>query len=108
MGNAQSVSTQQTQSGIKDAYTQYWIDHLIDRARNMQKSNPGKSKTDIQNELWSWVQEHKSDLYNPFLTLNGKHLIGILLYLKTLSQKLFRKDLILLLTLQWKFSTLFF
>ena len=74
MGNAQNVSSQQTQNGIKDAYTQYWIDHLIDRARNTQRTHPNRTKDDIQKELLSWVQEHKNDIYNPFLTLKGKHL----------------------------------
>ena len=73
MGNAQAVSTQQTKSGIKDAYTQYWIDDLIERARTLQKAHPQKTKTDIQTELLVWVQEHKGDIYNPFLTLDGKH-----------------------------------
>ncbi len=72
MGNAQNVSSQQTQNGVKDAYTQYWIDQLIDRARNTQKAHPNRTKDDIQKELLSWVQEHKSDIYNPFLTLKGK------------------------------------
>ncbi|KJA16967.1 hypothetical protein HYPSUDRAFT_112369, partial [Hypholoma sublateritium FD-334 SS-4] len=71
LGNAQNVSNQQTKNGIKDAYTQYWIEHLIDRARTTQKAHPERSKDDIQNELLLWVQEHKNDIYNPFLTLKG-------------------------------------
>ena len=73
MGNAQNVSNQQTKNGIKDAYTQFWIDYLINRARTMQKAHPERTKDDIQNELLLWMQEHKNDIYNPFLTLNGKH-----------------------------------
>ena len=30
LGVAQNVQNQQTKTGIKDAYTQYWIDYLID------------------------------------------------------------------------------
>ncbi|KJA24844.1 hypothetical protein HYPSUDRAFT_135587 [Hypholoma sublateritium FD-334 SS-4] len=71
LGNAQAVSHQQTKHGVKDGYTQYWIDHLIERARTLQKAHPKRTKTDIQNELLIWVQEHKNDIYNPFLTLDG-------------------------------------
>ncbi|KJA24001.1 hypothetical protein HYPSUDRAFT_1078326 [Hypholoma sublateritium FD-334 SS-4] len=71
LGNAQNVSNQQTKNGIKDAYTQYWIDYLIDRARATQKAHPERTKDDIQNELLLWVQENKTDIYNPFLTLKG-------------------------------------
>ena len=28
---------------------------------------------DIQSELLAWVQEHKSEIYNPFLKLDGEH-----------------------------------
>lgn len=74
LGNAQNVHNQQTKNGVKDAYTQYWIDSLIARARTLQKAHPERTKVDIQNELLTWVQENKNDIYNPFLTLDGEHL----------------------------------
>ena len=75
LGVAQTVQTQQTQTGIKDSYTQFWIDSLIQRARNMHKDNPVRTTADIQTELLNWVNDNKSDIYNPFLTLDGKHLV---------------------------------
>ena len=73
LGIAQNVQNQQTKTGIKDAYTQYWIDYLIDRARTLRKEYPARTTADIQSELLSWVQEHNSDIYNPFLKLDGEH-----------------------------------
>lgn len=72
LGIAQNVHNQQTKCGIKDAYTQYWIDDLIGRARTMRKDHPERAITDIQTELLVWVHAHESDIYNPFLTLSGE------------------------------------
>ena len=71
LGVAQSVQTQQTNSGVKDAYTQHWIDFLIGRARTLKKEHPERTVADIEKELLNWVEEHKADIYNPFLTLEG-------------------------------------
>ena len=75
LGVSQTVQTQQTQTGIKDGYTQFWIDSLIQRARAMRKDNPTQTTTHIQNELINWINNNKDDIYNPFLTLDGKHLV---------------------------------
>lgn len=72
LGIAQNVQNQQTKNGVKDAYTQFWIDDLIARARILRKSHPERTPLDIQAELLTWVHEHKSDIYNPFLTLDGE------------------------------------
>ncbi|KJA14960.1 hypothetical protein HYPSUDRAFT_149732 [Hypholoma sublateritium FD-334 SS-4] len=71
LGIAQNVQNHQTDTGTKDAYTQFWIDHLIARARLLRKKHPERTATDIQAELLAWVHENKSDIYNPFLTLDG-------------------------------------
>lgn len=76
LGIAQTVQSHQTMTGVKDAYTQYWIDSLIQRARKMHKEHPGRSPADIQRELLAWVQENKSEIYNPFLKLDGEHSFG--------------------------------
>lgn len=72
LGIAQNVQNQQTKNGVKDAYTQFWIDDLIARARILRKNHPERTPLDIQAELLTWVHEHKSEIYNPFLTLDGE------------------------------------
>jgi hypothetical protein len=72
LGVAQHVQDRQTKNGIKDSYTQYWIDYLMARARTLRKDHPERTAGDIQEELLTWVQEHKDDIYNPFLTLDGE------------------------------------
>ena len=77
LGVAQNVQIEQTKTGIKDAYTQYWIDDLIDRARKLRKDCPERTVTEIQNELLIWVYEHEKDIYNPFLTLDGEFYVAL-------------------------------
>ncbi len=72
VGVAHNVQIEQTKTGIKDAYTQHWIDDLIDRARKLRKDYPERTTSEIQKELLAWVHEHEGDIYNPFLTLDGE------------------------------------
>ncbi|KAF8905268.1 hypothetical protein CPB84DRAFT_1845065 [Gymnopilus junonius] len=71
LGVAQNVHAEQTKNGIKDAYIQPWIDDLIDHARNMCKDHSEWSTGDIQAELLKWVKEHRDEIMNPFLSLDG-------------------------------------
>ncbi|PPQ93847.1 hypothetical protein CVT25_013556 [Psilocybe cyanescens] len=71
LGVAISVQNQQTKNGVKDGYTQFWIDDLIARARTLRKNHPERESTNIQAELLAWIHERESDVYNPFLTLDG-------------------------------------
>jgi len=71
LGVAQSVKTLQTETGVKDSFTQSWLEELIDRSRKLQKEFPNRSPTDIQHELMEWVDTNKSLIYNPFLTAKG-------------------------------------
>jgi len=66
LGVASTVEKLQTDTGVKDAFTQYWIDNLIGRARNLKKAHPQRKPVEIQEELMVWVNEN-----NPFLTLEG-------------------------------------
>ncbi len=87
-GIAQNVQNLQTKTGVKDGYTQYWIDCLIERARSLRKAQPGRSVDDIQAELLTWVEEHKNEIYNPFLKLDGEQYpIKLLHYLILLSNR---------------------
>jgi hypothetical protein len=70
-GVAERVKEKQTATGIKDAYTQYWIDELINRARKIKMDEPNRTIESIQQELLQWVATHKDEVYNGFLTLEG-------------------------------------
>ena len=72
LGVAQSVIDQQTDSGVKDAYTQFWINQLIDQAREMKSKEPFRSMESIATELHAWVFANEDKIYNPFLSHPGK------------------------------------
>jgi hypothetical protein len=76
LGIAQSVKDQQSASGVKDVYTQYWIDSLIERARAMHKAHPTRSISDIQTELMLWVEANKEAIYNSFLKMDATLVIA--------------------------------
>ncbi|PPR08199.1 hypothetical protein CVT24_001412 [Panaeolus cyanescens] len=71
LGVAAKVKEKQTEHGIKDAFSQSSIDHLIVRARLLKKENPQRSLQEIQAELMEWVSAHQTEIINPFLTLKG-------------------------------------
>ncbi|KAF9044483.1 hypothetical protein BJ165DRAFT_1347605, partial [Panaeolus papilionaceus] len=71
LGVAATVKKLQAATGVKDAYTQYWIEDLISCTRELKKSCPEWNSNDIQNHLREWVDTNKSIIYNPFLTLDG-------------------------------------
>ncbi|PPQ75136.1 hypothetical protein CVT24_010098, partial [Panaeolus cyanescens] len=70
-GVAATVEKLQATTGVKDAYTQHWVDNLIARARDLKKANPQWTSTDVQNHLKSWVDDNEAIIFNPFLTLEG-------------------------------------
>ena len=71
-GVAKTVSDSQTDTGVKDAYTQFWINQLIDRAREMKTKEPLRSTETIAKELRKWVLDNKDKIYNPFLSHPGR------------------------------------
>ncbi|KAI9064035.1 hypothetical protein FKP32DRAFT_1714529 [Trametes sanguinea] len=71
LGVEKAVRNRQTETGIKDAHSQPWIDDLIRRARRMKKDFPSRTDREIQAELMSWVDANAGHIYNPFLTLQG-------------------------------------
>jgi hypothetical protein len=52
--------------GIKDAYTQHWIEHLIEHARKIQKDQPDRDKISIQTELFGWAEQNQDNIYSGF------------------------------------------
>ncbi|KAF7367987.1 hypothetical protein MSAN_00864400 [Mycena sanguinolenta] len=70
-GVAKHVTDSQTATGVKDIYTQFWIDQLISRFRNARKEQPNRSKQEIQEELIQWAIDNREKIYSPFLTMKG-------------------------------------
>ncbi|KAI0741214.1 hypothetical protein C8Q76DRAFT_609125, partial [Earliella scabrosa] len=68
-GVEKRVKDRQTLTGVKDAYTQYWIEDLIKRARCAKVEQPERTQASIQEELVQWAEEHSAEIYNSFLTL---------------------------------------
>jgi len=71
LGVAQAVKDMQTETGVKDAFTQHWIDDLIECARKLWQAEPQRPAVDIQAELFDWVIANEDMIYNPFLKLKG-------------------------------------
>ncbi|KAI9068297.1 hypothetical protein FKP32DRAFT_1562016, partial [Trametes sanguinea] len=71
LGVEKHVRTLQTETGVKDPYTEYAISELIRRVREEKQRNPGRSSQEIQAELLSWVDANTEAVYNPFLTMPG-------------------------------------
>ncbi|KAF8140706.1 hypothetical protein K438DRAFT_1531072, partial [Mycena galopus ATCC 62051] len=70
-GVAKRVQELQTQTGVKDVYTQYWIDIILARAAQMRREDADISDADIKNELIEWTRDNGEKLFSPFLTLKG-------------------------------------
>ncbi|KAJ7702913.1 hypothetical protein B0H14DRAFT_3647966 [Mycena olivaceomarginata] len=70
-GVSKRVQELQTQTGVKDVYTQYWIQQILARAADMRQQDPHASEADIKTELIQWTRDNEEKLYSPFLTLKG-------------------------------------
>lgn len=70
-GVLKPIQTSQTQTGIKDAYTQHSIDHLLARFKEIKTSEPQRSKRDIEAELIQWTVDNRDKIYSAFLTTDG-------------------------------------
>ncbi|KAJ7773784.1 hypothetical protein B0H14DRAFT_2538938 [Mycena olivaceomarginata] len=68
-GVSKPVKASQTDTGVKDTYTQFWIDGLITRFQQMKKDEPDRSIEEIQEELIQWTVDNRDKLYSPFLTM---------------------------------------
>lgn len=72
-GVEKHVKTRQTATGVKDAFTQRWIDDLIKRARAARATDPTRTAEEVRDELMTWVQANHEQLFNPCLTTRGKY-----------------------------------
>ncbi|THU78513.1 hypothetical protein K435DRAFT_876542 [Dendrothele bispora CBS 962.96] len=70
-GVAARVEELQTQTGTKDKVTEYWIQILLKRARDLSDTNPGKTEDELVNELTEWLEAQPGDKMNPLLDIAG-------------------------------------
>ncbi|THU86694.1 hypothetical protein K435DRAFT_868003 [Dendrothele bispora CBS 962.96] len=68
-GRRCKVGELQTNTGVKDTLTQYWIKDLLTRFVFHRKE--GKTKKQAENILLKWVSENRDKIYSPFLTCKG-------------------------------------
>lgn len=61
----------QRDSGIKDAYTQHWINHILAQFKEKKEQTPNRSNADIKKELIQWTLDNEDKIYSGFLTLQG-------------------------------------
>lgn len=66
-----AVEARQTKTGVKDAYTNHWINDLLQRSQELKKGDPNLDSADIVKELMDWVKANESTIYNPFLSMKG-------------------------------------
>ncbi|EKM74296.1 hypothetical protein AGABI1DRAFT_103438 [Agaricus bisporus var. burnettii JB137-S8] len=67
LGKAQRVKEMQSASGVKDSFTQHWIDYFLSHSRSFHKENPTVAPERIQAILQGWVSGNSSLVYNPYL-----------------------------------------
>ncbi|KAJ7663620.1 hypothetical protein B0H17DRAFT_1162844 [Mycena rosella] len=60
-----------TETGVKDMYTQFWIEQLISRFKEMKRDEPNCPVEEIRAELVQWSVENRDKIYGPFLTMKG-------------------------------------
>ncbi|KAJ7032262.1 hypothetical protein C8F04DRAFT_1211182 [Mycena alexandri] len=70
-GVVKPVKDLQTATGVKDTYTQFWIDGLISRFKEMRKDEPNRSADEIRDELVQWTVDNRDSIYSGFLTMKG-------------------------------------
>lgn len=72
-GVLKPVRESQTDTGVKDAYTQYWIAYLIDCFAQLKKLyGDQKTDEDVEAELIEWTLVNKDKIYSAFLMTTGK------------------------------------
>lgn len=75
LGKAQRVKEMQSASGVKDSFTQHWIDYFLSHSRSFHKENPTVAPERIQAILQGWVSGNSGLVYNPYLQAVGKSLL---------------------------------
>ncbi|KAJ7333330.1 hypothetical protein DFH08DRAFT_785684 [Mycena albidolilacea] len=68
-GNEAELKRTYTANGIKDKYTEYWINDILDQFK--KEVDRGASKATVSAALKQWVKDHNDDIYSPFLTTDS-------------------------------------
>ncbi|KAJ7574826.1 hypothetical protein C8J56DRAFT_1007846 [Mycena floridula] len=70
-GIAAPIKEAQTDTGVKDAFTQYWIKHILKWFKTLSEANNNQTESDITAELLKWVDENYEKIFSLFLTLKS-------------------------------------
>ncbi|KAJ7860941.1 hypothetical protein B0H14DRAFT_3084779 [Mycena olivaceomarginata] len=70
-GVIKHVKDLQTETGVKDVYTQFYIDGLISRFKSIRKDEPNRTVEDIEAELIQWTIDNGDKIYSPFFAMKG-------------------------------------
>jgi len=68
-GVKSGVAKEQAATGIKDAYTQFWVERLLARAKELKTQH--KTPNEIHDELLQWVDEKMDTIRNEIFTMKG-------------------------------------
>ncbi|KAF7300738.1 hypothetical protein MKEN_01298600 [Mycena kentingensis (nom. inval.)] len=73
------IDAAQTGTGVKDPHAQFWIDKLLSdfktKTEALRNTSPRRPvceiKEEVTLELEGWVEDHYSDIINPFFLVKG-------------------------------------
>ncbi|KAK6997334.1 hypothetical protein R3P38DRAFT_2563581 [Favolaschia claudopus] len=68
-GNESELKKNYTATGVKDKYTEHWVNDILSQFKKAVES--GKDKDVVTAELKQWVKDHSDDIYSAFLTTDG-------------------------------------
>ncbi|KAJ7165453.1 hypothetical protein C8R43DRAFT_878421 [Mycena crocata] len=68
-GNEAELKKSYTATGIKDKYTEYWINDILSQFKKAM--GRGEDKQAVTEALKMWVKDHSDDIYSAFLTTDG-------------------------------------
>ncbi|KAF8206039.1 hypothetical protein K438DRAFT_2092296 [Mycena galopus ATCC 62051] len=71
-GVAAPIKDTQTTTGIKDPYTQFWINDTLSCFKSLVRATPCLSPAEIQQELLDWVKKNRDKMKNPFYATYNK------------------------------------
>ncbi|KAF8214161.1 hypothetical protein K438DRAFT_2009234 [Mycena galopus ATCC 62051] len=62
-GVIKHVKDLQTETGVKDTYTQFYIDQLLSRFKELKKEEPNRPVDEIESELVQWTVDNENTIY---------------------------------------------